>query len=284
MIQTAPSPSQPQVDAATIYYDGDYPSQHFGVYPENFDGVTVFQGLAHDIARYVELAGQHGGPILEIGCGTGRVAMPLASAGHQVTGVDLSAAQLAQFRANLSRAGQGLDARVQLVEQDATRLDLGGQRFQMAIVAFNSLCCIPDFGGQQQALRGIAAHLTPGGVLVLDIVNPLRLKIEGDPVPKPFFTRRNPHNGNSYTRFAMVGPFDAEHRQRLHGWYDEIDADGHVVRRPYDLTWRPIFRHEIALMLDAAGFEIRSVEGGHQGEAYTAQSPRMVIQARRRSL
>jgi ubiquinone/menaquinone biosynthesis C-methylase UbiE len=245
--------------------------------------VTVFQGIAHDVARYVELAGQHGSPILEICCGTGRVAMPLAAAGHHVTGVDLSAAQLEQFRANLARVGQGLDQRLQLVLQDATRLDLADQRFKLAICAFNSLPCIADFNGQRQALRAIAAHLEPGGVLVLDIVNPLRLKIEGDPVPKPFFTRRNPHNGRTYTRFAMVGPFDEQHRQQLHGWYDEIDEAGHVLRRPYAVTWRPIFRHEIELMLTEAGFDLLCIEGGHQGEPYTAQSPRMFIQAQRRA-
>ncbi|MBI3925396.1 MAG: class I SAM-dependent methyltransferase [Armatimonadetes bacterium] len=259
--------------ASVLYYDGDYPSADD---PVNFDSTTVFQGIAHDVPRYLEMARETGGPILELCCGSGRVLLPLARAGYAVTGVDLSSELLDQLRRKLSGSET-----VRLVEQDITQLDLGSERFPLAIVAFNSLLCIPDFAAQRRALEAIARHLEPGGRLVMDLVNPLRLKIDGDPVARPFFTRVNPHTGNTYTRFAMVDPFDEQHRQRLHGWYDELDGEGRVTRRFYSLHWRPIFRHELELMLETAGLSIESIEGGHQHEAYTAQSPRMLVQARR---
>ena len=73
----------------------------------------------------------------------------------------------------------------------------------------------------------------------------------------------------------MFGPMDDEQRQSLLGWYDELDEQGRVVRSPYQMKWRPIFRYELELMLEAAGLRIVSLEGGHQKEPFKVESPRM---------
>lgn len=264
---------------AVHYYDSDYPSSEFSVYPENFDEITKYQGLAFDVGRYKEIAHERNGRILELCCGTGRVAIPLAREGFEIVAVDISEAMLSQFASNLEREGPGISNRIRRVQQDIVSLRLEERNFDVAIIAFNSLLLVLDFQSQCQALRAVAEHLREGGLLILDIVNPLNLKLHGDEIPKPFFTRKNPHNGNTYTRFAMMEPFDEAHRQRLHGWYDEVDSGGAVKRQYYSMYWRPIFRFEIELMLKQAGFEIVSIEGGHRKEVYTAQSPRMFIQA-----
>lgn len=268
-------------DSAVHYYDGDYPSPELSPYPENLDEVTLFQGVATDVDRYKEITADAAGPILELCCGTGRVAIPLARTGREVTGVDISSGMLESFRANLEREPAEVAGRVKLVHQDITRLELEERNYPLAILAFNSLLCIPDFEGQLGALRALTRHLAPRGRLVCDIVNPLVLNINGDQTPKPFFTRRNPLNGNTYTRFAMTGPFDENHRQRLHGWYDEVGPLGDVRRQYYSVFWRPIFRFEIELMLREAGLELTRIEGGHAGEPYTARSPRMFIHAQK---
>jgi SAM-dependent methyltransferase len=267
--------------AINHYYDGDFPGQTHCRFPENFDEVTVYQGLRFDVSRYVEIASETGGPVLEPCCGTGRVALPLAEAGLEVVGVDLSRELIRQFRSKMECAEEARD-RITIVEQDITRLALARRDFPLSILAFNSLLCLTDFTDQCSALSAIAAHLANDGLLVIDIVNPLRLPLQGDPVPKPFFTRRNPHTGRQYTRFATLSPLDASHCQRLQGWYDETDESGVVTRRPYSVTWRPIFRYEIELMLRAAGLTIVKVEGGHRGEVYAAESPRMFIHARKK--
>lgn len=268
-------------DPSIHYYDSDYPSQEHSLYPENFDEVTMFQGLAFDVARYKEIAHDCGDPILELCCGTGRVAIPLAQAGFQVVGVDVSAGMLRQFRANLERLGGDLSARIQLIEQDVTELLLGGREFPLAIFPFNSFLCITDFEGQCRALHAVAKHLSPNGILVLDVINPLSLNFQGEHLPKPFFTRKSGVNGAVYTRFAMADAFDENQKQRLHGWYDEIDAAGIVKRKFYSLHWRPVFRFELELMLRQASLAVVSIEGGHQKEPYTAQSPRMFLLAKK---
>lgn len=268
-------------NAMNYYYDGDYPGERHCKYPENFDATTEYQGLRYDVPRYIEIARKVGGPILELCCGTGRVALPLAAAGFDVVGVDLSPELLRQFRVKLEQEPEDLRRRIEIVEQDITKLSLTKKDFPLAVVAFNSLLCISDFNEQCRALEAIARHLRTEGLLLLDVVNPLGLPIAGDPVPKPFFTRRNPQNGRMYTRFASMSGFDDMQRQKLHGWYDELDDSGVVTRRTYSITWRPLFHFELRLMLERAGLEIVKLEGGHRGEPYTARSPHMFVHARR---
>jgi ubiquinone/menaquinone biosynthesis C-methylase UbiE len=270
----------PEDHASIQYYDSDYPGKETSLYPENFDDTTVIQGLAHDVERYLELASAARGPVLELCCGTGRVAIPLARNGFEVTAVDLSEAMLSQFRKNLEREEPAAAERVELVNADITRLDLG-RVFPLILLPFNSLLCVPRFEDQCSALAAAARHLVPRGRVVIDAMNPTTLPLAGDPVPKPFFTRRNTHTGNLYTRFAALGPMGADQVQELFGWYDEIAADGIVRRTLYSMHWRPIFRYEMQLMVERAGLAIESVEGGHQKEPFTAQSRKMFVIARK---
>lgn len=276
----------PDDDATIRYYDSDYPSATGNPYPDNMDEVTIFQGVRYDVDRHAALARAlaAGGDVLELCCGTGRITLPLARAGHRVTAVDVSAPILRLFDAKLSREPAAVRDRVSLVRQDITQLALERRDYAVAVCGFNSLLCVDDFDRQRRALRTIAQHLRPGGTLVLDLVNPLQLNLGGNPVPTPFFSRRRVDTGGHYTRFAMSDPVTDGQRQRLHGWYDEIDTAGTVTRTPYQVWWRPIFRYEIELMLGTAGFAIATVEGGHRGEPFTQDSPHMLIQAVRRDL
>lgn len=278
----APSEWQSNQNPMLEYYDSDFPSALLSRYPENFDATTVSQGLAHDVARYLEIAARENGEILELCCGTGRVAIPLALQGSSIAAVDFSDALLETLRENIERVAPDAGRRIEIIHQDVTGLDLEKRQFKLAIMAFNSLLCIPDFAAQRKALASAARHLVKGGLLVLDLINPLSLAREGNPIPTPFFTRRHPRTGRRYTRFAMLSPFDAAHVQRLHGWYDEYGDDGVIRRRPYETLWRPIHRFEIELMLEVAGFAIEGIDGGHQHEVYSPASPRMFVSARKR--
>jgi SAM-dependent methyltransferase len=190
---------------------------------------------------------------------------------------------LAALAENVARVAPDAANRVRVVRGDVTELDLSDRRFGLAFLAFNSLLCIPDFGGQRRVLARIARHLGPRGLLVVDVVNPLALDPRGEPVPVPFFTRRHPCTGRRYTRFATLGPFDADHVESLRGWYDELGDDGVVRRRHCETRWRPIHRFELTLMLEQAGLVIESLAGGHAEEPYRSTSPRLLVEARLRA-
>ncbi len=269
-------------DHSSIYnYDGDYPGQAISPFPENFDPATIDQGIAYDIDRYQELANEsQGGSVLELCCGTGRVAIPLARRGFSVTGIDISEPMLSRFRENLGREEPAVAARI-CGARGHREFDLG-KRFVLIIVAFNSLLCVTRFEDQCAAFIAAARHLDDNGRLAIDVMNPLVLSFRGEPVPRPFVTRRNPHTGNLYTRFAAIGPIGADQVQELFGWYDEVAPDGLVRRAAYSIHWCSIFRYELELMLERAGLEVESIAGGHHREPFTAQSQQMFVVARKR--
>ncbi len=274
----------PDTDASILYNDSDYPSGDHARFPENFDAVTELQGIAFDVDRYLEIAKGLDGSILEVGCGSGRIAIPLARAGHEVCAVDVSGGMLDRFRTKLQREPEDLRQRIRIEQADARMLSLAVRNFRLALLPFNTLSCIPEFEGQRAVLRSIAEHLGEEGRLVIDLINPFSINAAGDPVPKPFFTRRNEWTGQTYTRFAMMGPMDEHQRQELRGWYDEVGEGNVVARRYYSIVWRPIYRFEMELMLETAGLQLETVEGGHRGEPYDPHSSKMFVFARKRRL
>ena len=123
-----------------------------------------------DLDLYLALADRADGAILELAVGTGRLAVPLAEAGHAVTGVDLDPAMLDRARARARDTGTGVVGRLTLVEADLVglRLPAAGQ-FGLAFIALNSLLVLPTRAAQRAALRTLADHLAPGGLAVVDV-------------------------------------------------------------------------------------------------------------------
>lgn len=276
------NPGTPDDDPTIDYYDSDYPWVQHDPYPENLDAAFQGQNIAHDVGRYLAMAKAIGGPVLELCCGTGRVAVPLAADGHEVVGVELSEGQLARCRANVARrpeAGQNL----RLVAGDVGAIDLGRRDFGLVILAFNSLVCMPDYMLQRRALATAARHLRPDGYLAIDVSNPLTIGVGGDQTARLMFSRRHADTGRRYARFASMGPMNNAQIYEMTGWYDEIGDDALVRRRPYMMKLRVIHRFELHLMLEQVGLTVTRLQGGHRGEPYTIRSPIMFVEARHRA-
>lgn len=123
-----------------------------------------------DLDLYLALADRAGGPVLELAVGSGRLAVPLAEAGHRVTGVDLDPAMLERARWRARSLAPGAVDRLTLVEADLVGLRLATSgTFGLAFIALNSLLVLPTRAAQQAAVRALAEHLAPGGLAVVDI-------------------------------------------------------------------------------------------------------------------
>ena len=121
-----------------------------------------------DVAMYLGFAKRTGGPVLELGCGTGRLLLPLAAAGVRVVGVDSSAQMLAVAHEALDRKGLLGTAELRRADMRDVALE---ERFRLAFVALDSFGLLRRRGDQQAALLRAYHHLRPGGLLVLDVAN-----------------------------------------------------------------------------------------------------------------
>jgi len=132
----------------------------------------------HDVAFYRMLAGERGGPILDAGCGTGRMLLPLARDGHQVVGIDRAPAMLARAAWRLARAGREVRRRVLLAQADLGGLPAGANRFALVIAAFHTVQHCESEAALASFFGGAAAALIPGGWLAFDTFAPARRFLE----------------------------------------------------------------------------------------------------------
>ncbi len=128
----------------------------------------IVERYTADVPFYVEAARCAGGPVLELGCGTGRVLIPMARAGAEVTGLDLSADMLDSCRAKLKAEPAAVAARVNLVQGDMRRYHLGAGRFALVVCPLFTFIHLRTRQDKLAMLARAAEHLRPGGTLLLE--------------------------------------------------------------------------------------------------------------------
>jgi SAM-dependent methyltransferase len=153
----------------------------------------------HDVecASYVEdlplwrsMAASYGDPVLDVGAGTGRVALDLAQNGYRVTALDRDPELVAALRERCVGRNFSMDAvssRVTTVVGDAREFDLGECRFPLVIVPMQTIQLLGGVDGRASFLRCARRHLTPGGALAVAIAEVLDLYevVDGMPMPLP---------------------------------------------------------------------------------------------------
>jgi ubiquinone/menaquinone biosynthesis C-methylase UbiE len=224
--------------------------------------------IAGDVAFYERVAGQTGGPVLELACGTGRIALPLAEAGLQVTGVDRSEAMLAIARRKLATASASAQQRLGLVRKDMTALDLG-RRFGFVFVAFRSFQALLTIGLQSQALEAIRRHLEPTGRLALHLFDPRLDWLIDVNVRLPGLSGTHPETGRRYTGEILRTNFDHLNQIRRDLWrYAEIGPNGEVrAEDTREMALRWTYRWELHHLLELHGLVVEAEYSDFVGSA-----------------
>jgi len=219
-----------------------------------------------DLHLYRALAGRTGGPILELAVGTGRLAVPLATAGLDVTGVDLDPAMLARARIRAAGAGRRVERRLRLVEGDAREVRLPGRdRFALAFIALNSLMIMNDVAAQRAVVRTLADHLEPGGLAVVDVWIPGASDLgryDGRTVLE--YARRDPETGRLVTKVGSALHDAASATVVLSTIYEEGDQGEPPIRWFRRDRLRLVSADDLRAYAEDAGLEVESIAGSYE--------------------
>lgn len=246
--------------------------------PELYD--LEHAGFTEDIDLYLRLAEVVGDPILELGCGTGRVLGPLTAAGHRITGVDRSKPMLDRARSMLQMNASTYVERVTLTEGAMTEAERApGGPFGLVIFSLNGLMHLSDVAAQRAALASARRALDPRGMLVIDALNPtpdLLVTLNGLVQHEGSWRKAD---GTVVDRFSARTHDPAEQRIDTELWYDLTDAAGHVRRVRSRFPMRYLVASELALLLEVTGFVEWKLYGSYDLDPYADGSDRLIVTA-----
>ena len=233
---------------------------------------AYFSGISGDVDFYLNEAKNSGGGILELGCGTGRISIPIAEAGVRVDGLDPSPAMLKQADAKLQIANSEVTNLLRLQWGDMRSFEMN-RRYKLVIIPYRSFMHLKTLEDQVMTLTTIFDHLKPGGSLIFNIYDPMMELVLMEPIfgDRQYDTEfRHPKNGHLvkawYTRLIDIVPQIITQ----HFWFEEHGDNGIVVNQyETDLTLRYTHRYEMHYLLEMCGFQISHLYGDFDRHVYT---------------
>lgn len=240
---------------------------------ELYDHVTIYRERP-DVDFFVGAAREAGSPVLELGCGSGRVLIPTARAGLHIVGLDASPSMLAVCRQLLEQEPAAVRARVELVEGDMRGFDLG-QQFSLVTLPFRPFQHLITIEEQLACLGSIRRHLKRNGRLILDVFNPsleaLIAPIGVESAPEAEFSM--PDGRRVIRRFRIVSRDRANQVNHIELLYDITHADGRAERVVHAFPLRYLFRFELEHLLARAGFAVAQLYAGYDKRPYGSSYP-----------
>ena len=228
----------------------------------------------YDVPFWLSVANREAGPVIEWGAGTGRIAAPLAAAGHEVTAVEISG--------HMVERGEERSGSVRWIIGDMRSMKLE-RPYGLAVCAFNSFLCLKSVDDALAFLCNAYEHLMPGALLGIEVsaFSPEELvDPPGGPALRHDFTRELPDG--QLDRFSVSHYDAATQLMEMRLFYERYDASGTLEnRRVHDLTIRIVGRSELDLILQLTDFEVEAVYGGFEGEPFTSTSDHLIVLARK---
>jgi len=226
--------------------------------------IAFWQRMAADCARRARARlGQKSCPILELGCGTGRVALPLARHGSTVIGIDRSASMLARGRMKVKRARQG--ARVKLIRGDIRHLPFPDKSFELVMAPYGILQSLLDEKLLAATLTDVRRVLTRDGIFGLELVADL------------------PACGPHGKPIVLIESVKQDRRKHITRFEQEfVEGRGRsVTRKKFSLAFRTLSVPQMVQRLEKAGLEVSALLGDYQGGPWDLRADVWIILARR---
>ena len=236
-----------------------------------YDHVPLYRERT-DVGFYVAEAKS---PVLEIGCGTGRILLPIARAGHTIVGLDSSKQMLERCRDNLRREPAEVQRRVTLHQRDMHDFDLAA-RFPLIIAPFRVFQHLTTIEAQLRFLASVARHLAAGGRFIFDVFNPrFQIMVSADGTE---------HEDTPDTRLPDGRTFRRSYRIARVRWLDQVSeseliyyVDGKRYVQAFEMRW--FLNAELRHLLARAGFRVAAMYGDFARGPLVDGAPEQVIVA-----
>ncbi len=235
-----------------------------------YDLMTSAIADGEDFAFYLRQFCKYSGPALELGCGTGRLTLPLAEQGFAMTGLDLSPVMLAYAR----KKAAARSTEVEWVEGDCRDFDLGRQ-FGLIFFPSNALCHLHDRADIEACFACVRRHLKAGGVFAFEVFNPSLTLLTRDPKRRyPVGEYPDPDSGRRLIvteQVAYNAATQINHIQWFY-WYEGDEAETVA-----DLNLRMFFPQEIDALLHYNGFTVEAKYGDFDETPFGSTSQRQIL-------
>jgi SAM-dependent methyltransferase len=252
--------------------------EEYAVTADLYDYVEPYRTRT-DIDFFVNAALTSGGPVLEVGCGTGRVLIPTARAGIDIVGLDLSPHMLGVCRERSQNEHEGVRSRIQLIHADMRNFDLG-KTFKLVTLPFRPFQHLTTVGDQLSCLQSIHRHLIKGGRLILDIFDPWLEMLVADNLGQEFgdepeFT--TPDGRHVIRRQVICSRDYANQVNQIELIYYVTHPDGRKERLVHASAMRYLYRFEAEHLLVRCGFEVEEVYADYDRSPYGSKYPGELI-------
>ena len=260
---------------------GEYDTRDFVA--ELYD--TVYSSRSsRDVQLFVDYSKQAREGTLELGCGTGRVLIPTAVSGAEITGLDISKQMLQKCRHKLSGLSVDVQKRVSLIQENMTDFEIG-KIYDLVTIPFRPFQHLISIHEQKTCLEHIHRHLAASGRLVLDVVNCYPPSMYD---PKYWAEQESQQNlplpgGRSLRCTTRISNF---HRDQQYNDIELIyyvsNSDNTVERFVQTFPFRYFFRYELEHLLELCGFNVTDLFGDYDRSVYFNDSPEMIFVAEKK--
>jgi len=247
-----------------------------------YDNVPAY-AMRSDVQFYVREAARVQGTVLELGCGTGRILLPLARAGRAVVGLDSSQQMLARCRAKILDEPESVGARIALRQGDARAFDLG-ETYALVIAPFRVMQHLATIEDQLHFLNAVARHIPPGGRFIFDVFNPnFAALVAADGTEREDTPEQPLPDGRWFRRAFRIRRVrwveQVSETELIYYVSPEPGAPAERYVQSFDMRW--YLRAELLHLLARGGFRVQSIYGDFDGSPLTDRSPEQVVCAER---
>ena len=228
-----------------------------------------------DIPMYLERARANGSLILELGCGTGRILIPLAQAGFQAVGMELYSSMLKVAREKIAQLDEPVRKRIKLIQADMSDFSLK-QRFNMAYISANTIFHLPR-QKQRKCLECVYDALKPGGEILMDCESHTSMITAQECIGLLSRCDDYGEDGKAVSVRSWITCVDV--RSRIMQVTTEVTEDN-IRKHTYDHTLHWLDRDEMEQLLAGCGFRVTDIYGDWDMRRFSEGHHRMIFNAR----